>query len=153
MTCNLQWPEMKNAFLHWQSHIDRPDLGARVFSIELRELMAFANNEQGFGEGKAQNPGCASLGLKNENWNMQTAFLLWPQHPRPISIIRHSLIKLYQRKFLACITYFCVRSLSITTSVASAAFSTLLHFVWSTIFAVNTSQKSSPTKQVIVEHN
>ena len=36
MTCNPNWPEIKKKLLPGQQPADRPDLGARVFSIKKR---------------------------------------------------------------------------------------------------------------------
>ncbi|CAH1427950.1 unnamed protein product [Lactuca virosa] len=38
MTCNPNWPEIKNELLPWQTSQDRPDLVSRVFHAKLEDL-------------------------------------------------------------------------------------------------------------------
>ncbi|CAH1440059.1 unnamed protein product [Lactuca virosa] len=38
MTCNPNWPEIKNELLPWQTAQDRPDLVSRVFHAKLEDL-------------------------------------------------------------------------------------------------------------------
>jgi len=50
MTCNQNWPEIKNELKHGEVANDRPDLISRVFRLKLNELMKFLTKEKIMGK-------------------------------------------------------------------------------------------------------
>ena len=53
MTCNPNWPEIKNALLEGQTPQDRPDLVAKVFKLKKDQLMKDLTNGGVFGDNVA----------------------------------------------------------------------------------------------------
>ena len=50
MTCNSNWPEIKDNLLPGQSPHDRPDIICRVFHLKMKKLLQLINQKQIFGE-------------------------------------------------------------------------------------------------------
>lgn len=76
MTCNLQWPEIKNTLLPGLAVTDRSDLAIHVFRMKLRVLMALVVDEKLFKKWRHMSE---SLSSRNVFYHMYTVFFMSPQ--------------------------------------------------------------------------
>ena len=78
MTCNPNWPEIKNSLLPGQEPKDRPDLVARVFRLKIKKMLEMLKTDMIFGKPRAW--------LYSVEWQKRglphAHFLVWliPEH-------------------------------------------------------------------------